>query len=171
MNPVRVTLVGPSLAGRATSLSVLIQRTSAEAWRIFDNRDRSVVVGDTKVVSSVASMRSQYLDARPEVVEELQRLSTSSAFIFVVDSQQERIEAGGYELDRLRSDLRSQGIDLDGVATVFQLNKRDLKNAASAAELENRFRTGRCRYVESVATDGRGVVEAFETALAMVEGR
>lgn len=171
MKPTRITLVGPGLAGRRASLSWFLRRTIGEAASpVFDNQDRTAVINRVPCVISVASLRSQYGDAAaPGVEEEFERLASSAAFLYVVDSQRERTEAGLHQLERLRSDLASRGIDLDTIPVVFQLNKRDLKNVSPVADLQNAFKTGRCRYIESIAPQGRGVVEAFETVLAMVE--
>jgi len=107
-------------------------------------------------------------DQVPAVIEELERLVLSSAFIFVVDSQRERIEAGCEQLQLLRTDLGRRAIDLDKLPVVFQLNKRDLPNVCPAADLQEIFKTDCCRYVESTAARGQGVVEAFEMVLTML---
>ena len=169
----RITYIGPGISGRRESLSLVLRHFVPNATRVLDNLDRSFHVRSAPLVAAVATKRALYLDATgptgPGLLEESDRVADSSAFVFVVDSQPERVEAGLEQLRLLRDDLARRSIDLDEIPVVFQLNKRDLNNVVPAADLQNAFKAGRCRYIESIATQGRGVVEAFETVLAMIE--
>lgn len=102
----RVSFVGPGVAGRRESLSYVLRRVGPSTGPVFDNLDRTLTFGGAPLVAAVASKRSLFSDAsHPDVVEELGRLVRSSAFVFVVDSQAERIEVGLEQLSLLRTDL------------------------------------------------------------------
>lgn len=168
-----MALVGAGLAGRRTSLSLVLSRhgrTGGE--RVFDNADRFGVFEGTPFVAFVASLRSQYADPdAPGISEELQRVLSSDGILFVVDSQRERVAAGIHQLERLRDDMTDAGASLDERTVVFQLNKRDLANALPVAELRELFQTVGCRYSESAASLGIGAAESFESLVALIAER
>lgn len=171
MKRTRIMYVGPALAGRRQSLTHLVRHFNAsDTSSVIDQFDRELAVGGGAIVAAVASQRSQYFGDpnNPEVQEELVRVLASAAFIFVVDSQEERVETAQAHLALLRQDLLRHSRDLDDIPVMFQLNKRDLQNIVSVAELRTLFRTAKCGYQESVASQGRGIVETFVSALAML---
>ena len=168
MSSKRVALVGPSLAGRRESLSALARHYGESAPPVFGNEDRLLSVGDRHLTAFVACKRSLIADAsHPEVKEELKRVTRSSGFIFVVDSQRERLDAAHHQLNTLREDLLSAGLNLDDLPVVFQMNKRDLPGAVPLGALISEFSTRKSAHVESVATRESGVLEALQTLIAL----
>jgi hypothetical protein len=69
---------------------------------------------------------------------------------------------------RIRVDLLEVGRDPDAVPLVFQLNKRDLPNILSVAEMTSVLTWGRCDYEETVATQGLGVPRALDRLLDLI---
>jgi hypothetical protein len=89
--------------------------------------------------------------------------------VFVADSQPERTEAGLAALELLLEFMRERGLDPAQVPFVFQLNKRDLPNVLHVEELRTILSTPRCAHVESIAVRQRGVHQALETLLRLVD--
>ncbi len=98
-------------------------------------------------------------------------LQGADAVVFVVDSQRSRLDENLESLHSMRAHLREQASAAEDVPIVVQYNKRDLEDALDEATLDRhfRFRDGVPAF-PSVATEGRGVFEAFvEATAALVE--
>lgn len=145
--------------------------------------DKSIVLGDRKYFIQISSRRlsleyssavSKFFYAaadvdRPQaVIPALERLCKAIGIVFVVDTQQPRLAHNIGALARLREDLRRGGRDLDEIPVVFQLNKRDLPGLAPNEVLRSALHSGRCSYIESVASRGEGTREALEHLLCMI---
>jgi predicted GTPase len=98
-------------------------------------------------------------DADRDPVYAAQRdfIATSDMVIFVVDSQRERLAASASCFEHLRVALARLGRDPASIPVVFALNKRDLPNIASVAELRTMFQSLVCKHVETVAHQGQGI--------------
>ena len=88
--------------------------------------------------------------------------------VFVADSQLERIENNLLSLTELKDILHHEGIDFSAVPHVIQYNKRDLPNAVPSKELKRLINKHSAPDFETVATDGRGVYDAFKTIASKV---
>lgn len=146
--------------------------------------DKSIVLGDRKYFIQISSrqLSLEYSSAvskffyvaaadvdRPQaVIPALERLCKAIGIVFVVDTQQPRLAHNVGALARLREDLRRGGRDLDEIPVVFQLNKRDLPGLAPNEVLRSALHSGRCSYIESVASRGEGTREALEHLLCMI---
>jgi mutual gliding-motility protein MglA len=82
--------------------------------------------------------------------------------VFVVDSQNERMEANIESFESLEKSLDRQGYDIHKVPLVFQYNKRDLPGAVSVRELEATFNSAHRPFFEAVANKGQGVMETLQ---------
>ena len=154
-------------SGRRTSLTSILTMAGRDS-RVIDNRDVELTWSGTKLVASVSTKRALFAGVAPGVEEEMDRLAAASGFIFVVDSQKERILAGEEQLQRLRSDLAARFKSLDDYPVVFQVNKRDLPTAVSMDEAKSRFGSRYCAYVASIASSGIGHSEALTELLTMI---
>jgi signal recognition particle receptor subunit beta len=106
---------------------------------------------------------------RPDLVEPaLRRLSNANGIIFVADSQDVRSQHNTGALARLRADLLRYGVSLDELPVVFQLNKRDLSGIMEPEDMKAQLNTRHCSYVETVASQCRGVLSAVESLLRML---
>ncbi len=97
-------------------------------------------------------------------------LSAADAIVFVADSSVARREQNLWSLQNLRMNIKATGLDPRRVPVVYQLNKRDLADAAPEDQVAGWLGIGPGEAYPSVATTGCGVVEPFLAATrAMVE--
>jgi len=88
--------------------------------------------------------------------------------VFVADSQREMINGDMESLKNLMDNLSSYGKKLDDLPFVLQYNKRDLRNAAPAAELDAALNFLHVPTIEAVAPTGKGVTETLVGISRMV---
>ena len=88
--------------------------------------------------------------------------------VFVADSQREMINGDMESLKNLMDNLSSYGKKLEDLPFVLQYNKRDLRNAASVAELDTALNFLRVSTFEAVAPTGKGVTETLVGISRMV---
>ena len=81
--------------------------------------------------------------------------------VFVADSQREMINGDMESLKNLMDNLSSYGKKLEDLPFVLQYNKRDLRNAASVAELGAALNFLHVPTFEAVAPTGKGVTETL----------
>jgi signal recognition particle receptor subunit beta len=100
-------------------------------------------------------------------------LTGADAVVFVADSQRARLAANVESMENLAENLAEQGIALENLPLVLQLNKRDVPDAAPPTELEARLNPHRVPVFETVATKGAGVFDALKaiTSMALTEVR
>jgi len=88
--------------------------------------------------------------------------------VFVADSQREMINGNMESLKNLTDNLSSYGKKLEELPFVLQYNKRDLRNAAPAAELDAALNILRVPTFDAVAPAGKGVTETLVGISRMV---
>jgi mutual gliding-motility protein MglA len=88
--------------------------------------------------------------------------------IFVADSQVERMDANVEAIENLQGNLKTQGYDLATIPYVLQLNKRDLPNVASVAEMKQLLVRKDEPVFEAVAAKGPGVFETLKGVAKLV---
>ncbi|MCX5755946.1 MAG: GTPase domain-containing protein [Gemmatimonadetes bacterium] len=69
-------------------------------------------------------------------------LKGADGIVFVADSQVERMEANQEAMQNLYDNMAEYGYDLTKMPFVLQYNKRDLRNAAPLADLQNALNPG-----------------------------
>jgi signal recognition particle receptor subunit beta len=100
-------------------------------------------------------------------------LTGADAVVFVADSQRQRLAADVESMENLAENLAEQGIALENVPLVLQLNKRDVADAVPTSELEARLNPHKAPVFETVAIKGTGVFDALKaiTSAALAEVR
>ncbi len=88
-------------------------------------------------------------------------LAGADGVVFVADSQQSQGAANEESLANLAENLRANGLDPGAVPVVLQFNKRDLSHLLGRAALDGALNPAGHPAFETVATTGRGVMEAF----------
>jgi signal recognition particle receptor subunit beta len=88
--------------------------------------------------------------------------------VFVADSQREMINGDMESLKNLMDNLSSYGKKLEDLPFVLQYNKRDLRNAASVAELDAALNFLHVPTFEGIAPTGKGVTETLVGISRMV---
>ena len=88
--------------------------------------------------------------------------------IFLADSQLECLEQNLTSMVELKEMMEEEGVDWENFPLVLQYNKRDLTNAIPVAELKKLLNPRSVPEFETVATEGRGVLEALKSAASQV---
>jgi hypothetical protein len=93
------------------------------------------------------------------------------AVVFVADSQLSMVERNRESFENLVENLAENGYELARIPIVIQLNKRDLPNVASPAELVAAMAVDGYPVLEAVASRGDGVFETLKTVVKLTLGR
>jgi len=88
-------------------------------------------------------------------------LAGADGVVFVADSQIDQRDANLEALANLRQNLAANHLDVQGIPTVFQYNKRDLSPILDLEEMEATLNPQGLPSFATVATAGDGVLEAF----------
>lgn len=83
--------------------------------------------------------------------------------VFVVDSQEERIEENIESFNNLKDNLQSYGLNLKDIPMVVQYNKRDLPNIMPISDLQLYLNRDGYTYFEAVAIRGIGVFDTLKS--------
>jgi len=83
--------------------------------------------------------------------------------VFVVDSQEERLEENIESFNNLRDNLQSYGLNIKDIPLVIQYNKRDLPNIMPLADLQLYVNRDGYSYFEAVALRGIGVFDTLKS--------
>jgi signal recognition particle receptor subunit beta len=173
---IRVVYDGPPEAGKTTSVRALATSFNQASHTPAENSagrtqwfDWMEYVGGrfegSQIRCQIVSVPGQReLGHRREVL-----LSTADVIVFVGDTTRERFDVSlDYltELQRMRDTTAPVGI-------VFQANKRDVESALTMTDIRTRLGDSRWEVslVESVASDGTGIREAFVFAVRLALDR
>lgn len=178
MRPPRLFIDGPSLAGSAETLAQIARlsvppadcrypHTEELQFQCGGGRELFQIRGRLDKVRIYDLVDGALAD--PRHLAQRGYLAETDVLIFVVDSQRERVEAGIQRLEVLRHVFVRLERDPERIPVVFQLNKRDLPNAASEDELRRRFRWPNSAFVPTVATTGTGIAALLVAAVQLAE--
>jgi small GTP-binding protein len=175
----KIVYYGPGLCGKTTNLNTIYGKTSQKARgemvSLNTETDRTLffdllpmevgMVGGFKTKLQLYTVPGQvfYNSTRKLVLKGV------DGIVFVVDSQLPMLDACKESFQNLEENLRELGLNLGDIPTVFQWNKRDLKNVVPVEELEAVFNLRGAPTFQSVASDGTGVFETLRgiTKLAL----
>ena len=175
---VKIVYYGPGLCGKTTSLQYLHQQAiseqKGELYFLATETDQTIyfellplLVGeikDFKLRFQVYTVPGQvkYNNTRKIVLQGV------DAIVFVADSQKSRRQANLTSFENLKYNLKGgYNILLKDVPLVFEYNKRDMKDILTVAELDQDLNPRNLSYFETIATEGPGVLEAFEAISAL----
>ncbi|MBI4495648.1 MAG: hypothetical protein HY697_01815 [Deltaproteobacteria bacterium] len=174
----KIVYYGPGISGKTTNLQFIHQHLKPEQRgkmiSLATDEDRTLFFDFLPIeLESVRGFRTRFhLYTVPGQVyygsTRRAVLMGVDGIIFVADSQAERMEANLHSLQDLSENLRYYGKKTEAVPLVFQFNKRDLPDALSVEELNLQINRFQAPYLESVATQGRGVFEALTLACRLV---
>jgi signal recognition particle receptor subunit beta len=174
----KIVYYGPGLCGKTTNLQFIYQKTAPEA--------------KGKMISlATETERTLFFDFLPLALGEIRGFKTRfhlytvpgqvfydasrklilkgvDGVVFVVDSQEERMDANSESLDNLRDNLLEQGYDLDKLPFVIQYNKRDLPNLVSVEDLRREFNLTGVPDFEACAATGEGVFETLKAVAKQI---
>ena len=90
-------------------------------------------------------------------------LKNVDGLVFVVDSQQERLDENIESYINLQDNLKGYNLSLNDIPMVIQYNKRDLPNILPINDLQLQVNKGGYTYFESVAIRGIGVFDTLKS--------
>lgn len=162
---------GPGVSGRTTNLLYIHYHTSPEirSELVSLQREEDRIITFNLAMPNIQIGKESILQIRfyytPRAVYNppihYHDLSEADAFVFVADSQLERLEADKYILNEIEENLQKQGKELATFPWVIQYNKRDLPNVAAVSDLQHELNRYNVPHFEAVATQGIGVFETF----------
>ncbi len=167
----KIVYYGPGLCGKTTNLNTIYGKTSTKARgemvSLNTETDRTLffdllpmdvgMVGGFKTKLQLYTVPGQvfYNSTRKLVLKGV------DGIVFVVDSQLPMLDASKESLQNLEENLRELGLKLGDIPTVFQWNKRDLKNIVPVEQLEKDLNPRGLPSFQSCAQDGTGVFETL----------
>jgi signal recognition particle receptor subunit beta len=174
----KIVYYGPGLGGKTTNLQYVYQITSAEnkgkLISLATETERTLFFDFLPIdFGQIRGFRTRFhLYTVPgQVFYDSSRkliLKGVDGIVFVADSQEERLDANLESLSNLTENLREQGMDIDKIPYVLQLNKRDLSGAMPAEELTRLLLVKGEPIIEAVATQGVGVVTTLKAVARQV---
>ena len=176
----KIVYYGPPLCGKSTSLRYI-------ASQVKDEKGKSAEL----VSLSTADHRTLYFDFIPISLGQIKgfkirlhlytvpgELAYQNArkliskgvdgVIFLADSQLERLEQNLNSMVELKEMLEEEGIEWEDFPLVLQYNKRDLPNAILVSELRSLLNPRKVSEFETVATEGKGTMEALKSISSTV---
>ncbi|HLF85424.1 MAG TPA: GTPase domain-containing protein [Blastocatellia bacterium] len=174
----KIVYYGPGLGGKTTNLQYIYDSTAAQAKgkliSLATETDRTLFFDFLPLdLGTVRGFKTRFhlytvpgqvfYDASRKLI-----LKGVDGMVFVADSQRERMDANIESLFNLESNLKQHGYDLMKVPYVLQLNKRDLPNVVSAADLTAELRRKEEPVFEGVANRGVGVFDTLKAIAKQV---
>jgi signal recognition particle receptor subunit beta len=169
----KLVYYGPGLGGKTTNLEyvhahtrpdqrgkLIALETEAERTLFFDLLPMELgQFRDYRVRLHVCTVPGQIaLDTTRKLV-----LRNVDGVVFVVDSQEDRLEANIESIRNLELNLRLQGDDPDVLPLVVQYNKRDLRSAMPIDVLRSELLVPPgVVEIEACASTGEGVMETLK---------
>jgi signal recognition particle receptor subunit beta len=90
-------------------------------------------------------------------------LKNVDGLVFVIDSQEERLDDNIESYNNLKDNLADYNLHLKDIPMVIQYNKRDLPNILPISDLQFHLNKGGYTYFESVAIRGIGVFDTLKS--------
>jgi signal recognition particle receptor subunit beta len=174
----KVIYYGPALSGKSTAMRFLYERikkgSKGESISMSKADDGTLYfdfvplnlgkIGDYTV-------RLHLYKIPGEMAYEQSRALISKGVdgvVFVADSQLARMDQNLESIEGLKRLLAEDGHEWNDVPCVFMYNKRDLPGTVPADELTRYLNKEGQPDFDSIATSGRGVVDAFKAISAHV---
>jgi signal transduction histidine kinase/signal recognition particle receptor subunit beta len=177
----KVVYYGPACGGKTTNLEALHRiahtRRGHELLTVKTQKDSTLffdllpfelddVLGCRISIKLYTVPGQVRYDATRKVV-----LGGADAIVFVADSCSSRREQNVWSMQNLGMNMRAKNVDPECVPILFQINKRDVPDAASAAEVAEWLGLSDQQVIPAVATRGEGVLETFKAVCHATLGR
>jgi signal recognition particle receptor subunit beta len=180
INEVTVKLVyyGPGLCGKTTNLEkiygnpkldnkgkMISMSTETDRTLFFDFMPMELgTIAGQKVRVQLYTVPGQvFYDATRKLV-----LRGADGVVFVADSQPSMRASNLDSLENLKTNLRTNRIDPQKVALVYQYNKRDLPDVDSVEQMNEYMKPDGIPVVEASAITGQGVTATLRAAVARI---
>lgn len=174
----KIVYYGPGLSGKTTNLQWVHQKMPrerrGELISLATEKDRTLyfdflpldlgsIQGFTTKFQLYTVPGQVYYNATRRLV-----LRGADGIVFVADSQRGKMRENMESLQNLGENLTEYGYRLDDIPLVFQYNKRDLPDRASAEELNKLLNYRGVPFFEAVANRGVGVFETLKSISKIV---
>jgi mutual gliding-motility protein MglA len=174
----KIVYYGPGLCGKTTNLQYIFDSTAPQSKgkliSLATETDRTLFFDFMPLeLGTVRGFKTRFhlytvpgqvfYDASRKLI-----LKGVDGVVFVADSQEERMDANIESLHNLEENLQSQGYDLKTIPYVLQLNKRDLPNVVSVADLTSELQRKGEPVLEAVAATGVGVFDTLKAVAKQV---
>lgn len=168
----KIVYYGPGLCGKTTNLEYihksLPEKTRGKMLSLATQTDRTLFFDFLPIdLGSVKGMKTRvqlytvpgqvFYDATRKLV-----LKGADGVVFVADSQREMFDSNLESWENLRQNLQENGLDINTIPMVVQMNKRDLPNVMPVKELNQKLNEVGVPYYEAVAITGKGVQETLK---------
>jgi mutual gliding-motility protein MglA len=174
----KIVYYGPALSGKSTTLRRIYDEVKrgakGEMISLSQDDDRTLYFDFVPLQLGKLgnyTLRLHLYTVPGEVGYEQSRALISKGVdgvVFIADSQLSRMEANLSSLASLKEFLKREGHAWEATPGVFQFNKRDLPKVVPPAELSHFLNADERKTFETVATEGRGVFDAFQEITAQV---
>lgn len=174
----KIVYYGPGLCGKTTNLQYIFDSTAPQSRgkmiSLATETDRTLFFDFMPLeLGTVRGFKTRFhlytvpgqvfYDASRKLI-----LKGVDGVVFVADSQEERMDANIESLYNLEENLGSQGYDLMKLPYALQLNKRDLPQIVSAADMTAELQRKGEPVVEAVASTGVGVFDTLKAVAKQV---
>ncbi len=174
----KIVYYGPGLGGKTTCLEYIYKSLPAKVkgkmLSLSTQADRTLFfdflpmdlgkINNWKVKIQLYTVPGQvFYDATRKIV-----LKGADGVVFVVDSQNDLKNSNIESWENFKINLRDNNINFKTIPLIIQYNKRDLKDIMSIKELEELINERKVPYFETIATEGKGVVEALKCITKLV---
>ncbi len=174
----KIVYYGPGMSGKTTNLEIVHKKApesnKGELTSIATEGDRTLFFDFMPLdLGMIAGMRTRfqlytvpgqvYYNSTRKLV-----LQGVDGIVFVADSSASKMEENLESLENLKNNLAEYGKDIREIPLVLQWNKRDLPDALSVEELEQKLNQWGVPSFEAVAITGEGVFPTLKCLSGMV---
>src|SRR5436190_4658534 len=174
----KIVYYGPGMSGKTTNLEIVHKKApeanKGELTSIATEGDRTLFFDFMPLdLGTIAGMRTRfqlytvpgqvYYNSTRKLV-----LQGVDGIVFVADSSESKMEENLESLENLKNNLAEYGKDIRELPIVLQYNKRDLPDALSVEQLNEKMNQWGCPYFEAVAITGEGVFPTLKCLSGMV---
>ena len=174
----KIVYYGPGMSGKTTNLEIVHQKAptdrKGELTAIATEGDRTLFFDflplDLGKVSGMTTRFQLYTVPGQVYYNSTRKLVLQGAdgVIFVADSAADKLAENLESLQNLADNLKDYGMDINTIPMVIQWNKRDLPNAMTVEELQEKVNHYAAPTYEAVATTGQGVFPTLKKLSALV---
>ena len=174
----KIVYYGPGMSGKTTNLEIVHKKApeanKGELTSIATEGDRTLFFDFMPLdLGTIAGMRTRfqlytvpgqvYYNSTRKLV-----LQGVDGLVFVADSSASKLEENLESLENLKNNLAEYGKDIREIALVIQYNKRDLPDAMTIEDLNEKLNPWNVPHYEAVAITGEGVFPTLKCLSGLV---
>ncbi|HOC52467.1 MAG TPA: GTPase domain-containing protein [Caldisericia bacterium] len=174
----KIVYYGPAMSGKTTNLRFIYDRLPEELKGKFTSiatQDERTLFFDFLPLDLGTikgfSIKLSLYTVPGQAIYSLTRktiLRATDGIIFVADSQKQIFEKNIESLKDMIENMKEYGLNLENTPIILQYNKRDLNDIVSVEDLNNSLNFNSFPYLEAVAIQGIGVMEALKLISKLV---